>query len=187
MWLNCDTLLKFIRSPSLISFNDVKVQLGHSSISMTVDVYGHLVPGANRAAMDRLPTVEDPVEEAVITFSVVVCDWIREKQRVALEMVESTTEGDRLGLNRQEGTSNTSVERQKSWKARLAKEWLIFLPLFLVTAVVLTLSFGEDYFEALFFDRVSDAVVAWLVTLAPYLLVQLIRSIIWAIRTLLRF
>jgi len=30
---------------------------------MTVDVYGHLVPGANRAAMDRLPTVKDPVEE----------------------------------------------------------------------------------------------------------------------------
>ena len=25
---------------------------------MTVDVYGHLVPGANRAAMDRLPTVD---------------------------------------------------------------------------------------------------------------------------------
>ena len=31
---------------------------------MTVDVYGHLVPGANRAAMDRLPTLEDAVEEA---------------------------------------------------------------------------------------------------------------------------
>jgi len=35
---------------------------------MTVDVYGHLVPGANRAAMDRLPTVEDlavePIEKA---------------------------------------------------------------------------------------------------------------------------
>jgi len=32
---------------------------------MTVDVYGHLVPGANRKAMDRLPTVEDlAVEEA---------------------------------------------------------------------------------------------------------------------------
>jgi len=42
----------------------VKEQLGHSSISMTVDICGHLVPGANRAAMDRLPTVEDPVEEA---------------------------------------------------------------------------------------------------------------------------
>ena len=32
---------------------------------MTVDVSGHLVPGANRAAMDRLPTVEDPVEESL--------------------------------------------------------------------------------------------------------------------------
>ena len=32
---------------------------------MTVDVYGHLVPGANRAAMDRLPTVEDTPEESL--------------------------------------------------------------------------------------------------------------------------
>ena len=33
----------------------VKDQLGHSSIKMTVDVYGHLVPGANRQAVNRLP------------------------------------------------------------------------------------------------------------------------------------
>jgi integrase len=32
----------------------VKDQLGHSSIKITVDVYGHLVPGANKAAVDRL-------------------------------------------------------------------------------------------------------------------------------------
>jgi len=32
---------------------------------MTVDVYGHLVPGANRAAMDRLPTMEDQLEESL--------------------------------------------------------------------------------------------------------------------------
>jgi integrase len=32
----------------------VRDQLGHSSIQVTVDVYGHLVPGANRAAVDRL-------------------------------------------------------------------------------------------------------------------------------------
>jgi len=63
MWLSCGTLLKFIRSPSPISFSHVKDQLGHSSISMTVDVYGHLVPGANRAAMDRLPTLETVVDE----------------------------------------------------------------------------------------------------------------------------
>jgi hypothetical protein len=32
----------------------VKDQLGHSSIQITVDIYGHLVPGANRGAVDRL-------------------------------------------------------------------------------------------------------------------------------------
>ena len=32
----------------------VRDQLGHSSIQVTVDIYGHLVPGANRAAVDRL-------------------------------------------------------------------------------------------------------------------------------------
>ncbi len=35
----------------------VKDQLGHSTIRMTVDVYGHLVPGANRQAVNRLPTL----------------------------------------------------------------------------------------------------------------------------------
>jgi len=35
----------------------VKDQLGHSSIKLTVDVYGHLVPGANREAVNRLPTL----------------------------------------------------------------------------------------------------------------------------------
>jgi integrase len=29
-------------------------QLGHASIKITVDTYGHLVPGANKAAVDRL-------------------------------------------------------------------------------------------------------------------------------------
>ena len=32
----------------------VRDQLGHSSIQVTVDIYGHLVPGANRQAVDRL-------------------------------------------------------------------------------------------------------------------------------------
>jgi len=35
----------------------VRDQLGHSSIQDTVDVYGHLVPGSNRAAVDRLDTL----------------------------------------------------------------------------------------------------------------------------------
>lgn len=36
----------------------IKDQLGHSSIKMTVDVYGHLVPGANRQAVNRLPSLD---------------------------------------------------------------------------------------------------------------------------------
>ena len=32
----------------------VKEQMGHSSIQVTVDIYGHLMPGANRAAVNRL-------------------------------------------------------------------------------------------------------------------------------------
>jgi integrase len=41
----------------------VKDQLGHSSIKMTVDVYGHLVPGANRAAVNRLPSTTRAISE----------------------------------------------------------------------------------------------------------------------------
>lgn len=39
------------------SLTYVKEQLGHSSIKITVDVYGHLVPGANRQAVNRLPSL----------------------------------------------------------------------------------------------------------------------------------
>jgi len=32
----------------------VKEQMGHASIQVTVDLYGHLIPGGNRGAVDRL-------------------------------------------------------------------------------------------------------------------------------------
>jgi integrase len=32
----------------------VKEQLGHSSIQITVDIYGHLIPSSNRKAVNRL-------------------------------------------------------------------------------------------------------------------------------------
>jgi integrase len=40
----------------------VKEQMGHSSIQVTVDTYGHLIPGANVCFVDRLDAV--PAEEA---------------------------------------------------------------------------------------------------------------------------
>ena len=42
------------------SLTYVKEQMGHSSINVTVDIYGHLVPGGNRQAVDKLddtPTI----------------------------------------------------------------------------------------------------------------------------------
>ena len=35
----------------------VKEQLGHKSIMVTLDLYGHLIPGGNRQAVDRLDTM----------------------------------------------------------------------------------------------------------------------------------
>jgi integrase len=32
----------------------IQEQLGHASITITVDTYGHLIPGGNRQAVDRL-------------------------------------------------------------------------------------------------------------------------------------
>ncbi len=40
----------------------ISEQLGHSSIMITVDTYGHLIPGANKQAVDRLDNL--PVEQA---------------------------------------------------------------------------------------------------------------------------
>ncbi len=38
-----------------INFGSSPIKLGdNSSIKVTVDIYGHLVPGGNKAAVDRL-------------------------------------------------------------------------------------------------------------------------------------
>jgi integrase len=49
------------------SLKYVSAQLGHASIRMTADVYGHLEVGANRAAMDRLPTLNTESKSASAT------------------------------------------------------------------------------------------------------------------------
>jgi hypothetical protein len=42
----------------------VKEQMGHSSIQLTVDLYGHLIPGGNKQAVDRLDLSALHVESA---------------------------------------------------------------------------------------------------------------------------
>jgi integrase len=46
------------------SLKYVSSQLGHASIRMTADVYGHLEIGSNRAAMDRLPTLKSSTKSS---------------------------------------------------------------------------------------------------------------------------
>jgi len=47
-----------ISNARLIAY--VKEQIGYHSIEVTTDVYGHLVPGANRDAVDRLAVTGHP-------------------------------------------------------------------------------------------------------------------------------
>jgi integrase len=51
----------------------VRDQLGHHSIEMTVDVYTHLIPGGNKAAVDRLdsPTIRNPAATAILGQSLI--------------------------------------------------------------------------------------------------------------------
>lgn len=49
--------MSWVPGNSRESLTYVKEQLGHSSIKITVDTYGHLVPGANRQAVNRLPSL----------------------------------------------------------------------------------------------------------------------------------
>ena len=42
----------------------VKDQMGHSSIQITVDTYGHLIPGADIAWVDRLDSETTPQQNA---------------------------------------------------------------------------------------------------------------------------
>lgn len=50
----------------------VSEQLGHSSIQVTADIYGHLIPGGNRQAVDRLDQVE--IENCIGTVTETVTE-----------------------------------------------------------------------------------------------------------------
>ena len=49
------------------SLTYVKEQMGHSSIQITVDTYGHLIPGADIAWADRLDSKTTPQQSATGT------------------------------------------------------------------------------------------------------------------------
>jgi integrase len=49
----------------------IRDQLGHSSIKITVDAYGHLVPRANKKAVEKLDeTVKDALTHPIRTHRI---------------------------------------------------------------------------------------------------------------------
>ena len=70
-------------------------------------------------------------------------------------------------------------------KKRVAKEWLYFLGAFYVGLLVLPLGevfFRADYTLSVYSVLVDKqvALIGWLIVLGPYILFQLVRSVIWA-------
>ena len=77
----------------------VKEQLGHSSIQITVDCYGHLIPGGNKQAVDRLdtPLTASPVEAKSATSAQPrrQTEWEHERKTV----VDQAVIGGRYGVS----------------------------------------------------------------------------------------
>ncbi len=78
---------------------------------------------------------------------------------------------------------------QQTWKYRLAEEWIYLCGVVLLTLIVWSVFFAirepggvERYFVDLTGGR--EARLAWFLTLAPYLLVQFIRWLLWSRKTL---
>jgi Phage integrase family len=61
----------------------VKEQMGHSSIQITVDTHGHLIPGADIAWVDRLDSKTTPQQNATQTQQAE-----RESDRESVEVAE---------------------------------------------------------------------------------------------------
>ena len=76
-------------------------------------------------------------------------------------------------------------------KRIIAREWLYFLALFIIGLIIvpniLYLMLGEKATLNEFYDGLvdkNDALGGWAFVFAPYIITQIIRSIIWSINTL---
>ena len=65
----------------------VKEQMGHSSIQVTVDIYGHLIPGANIAWADALDSATTPQRSATQTQLESLTEDVRSEEQPELTEV----------------------------------------------------------------------------------------------------
>lgn len=91
-------------------------QMGHSAIDVTVDTYGHLVPGGNRHAVDRL---DDP--DLNSDQNGVETEWKHfrrnppSEENLALQVIEKT------GATRQNRTGDLQITKNTSRLPELAQ------------------------------------------------------------------
>ena len=77
----------------------VKEQMGHSTIQVTVDIYGHLIPGANVSFVDRLDEVPKQEEKTTPQQNAIQAQLPPELPREA-ETAIPTERADSIGAGR---------------------------------------------------------------------------------------
>jgi hypothetical protein len=72
----------------------VKEQMGHSSIQVTVDIYGHLIPGAKVSFVDRLGEVPKQEEKTTPQQNATQAQLLKESEtEIPSEVVDLTGGG----------------------------------------------------------------------------------------------
>jgi integrase len=77
----------------------VKEQLGHSSIQITVDCYGHLIPGGNKQAVDRLDTPITRTVFEVESATPAQPEWSPAPKEIRKPVVDQAVIGRRCGVS----------------------------------------------------------------------------------------
>ena len=77
----------------------VKEQMGHSSIQVTVDCYGHLIPGGNKQAVDRLDTpIATPICQSE-SATQAQPEWSPAPKEIRKSLVDQAVIGRRYGVS----------------------------------------------------------------------------------------
>ena len=97
------------------SLTYVKEQMGHSSIQVTVDIYGHLIPGADISWVDRLDLPARPQQHATPAQLKPYTDEhsAKEKSKESLEVVGAA--GEELWLPPRDSNPDMLIQSQLSY------------------------------------------------------------------------
>jgi len=73
--------------------------MGHSSIQVTVDLYGHLIPGGNKQAVDRLDSTVQKAVAEVESATPAQLGWSPEPKEIGEGLVNQAVIVKRSGVS----------------------------------------------------------------------------------------